>query len=107
MAPFLAPFLGAIWDRAWESGTNPHYLFGLHSADRLSARARAGGCSQSRNTIIHSAGRYSEEVVEFATESITSVKSCEKHSNSAQNSGKATDIRTNATDVETRINIVQ
>ncbi len=34
-----------------------------------------------------------------------SVKSCEKHSNSAQNSVK--DIRTNATDVETRKNIVQ
>ncbi len=40
-------------------------------------------------------------------ESITSVRSCEKPSNSAQNYGKATDIRTNATDVETRINIVQ
>ncbi len=45
--------------------------------------------------------------VEFAAESITSVKSCEKHSNSVQNSVKATDIRTNATDVETRKNIVQ
>ncbi len=39
-----------------------------------------------------------KKVVEFTTESITSVKSCEKHSNS--------DIRTNATDVETRKNIV-
>ncbi len=48
-----------------------------------------------------------KKVVEFTTESITSVKSCEKHSNSAQNSVKATDIRTNATDVETRKNIVQ
>ncbi len=44
-----------------------------------------------------------KKVVEFTTESITSVKSCEMHSNSV----KATDIRTNATDVETRRNIVQ
>ncbi len=44
-----------------------------------------------------------KKVVEFTAESITSVKSCEKHSNSV----KATDIRTNATDVETRRNIVQ
>ncbi len=48
-----------------------------------------------------------KEVVEFTVESITSVKSSEKHSNSAQNYVKATDIRTNATDVETRRNIVQ
>ncbi len=48
-----------------------------------------------------------KKVVEFTTESITSVKSCEKHSNSAQNYVKATDIRTNTTDVETSINIVQ
>ncbi len=40
-------------------------------------------------------------------ETITSVKSCEKHSNSAQNYVNATYIRTNATDVETRKNIVQ
>ncbi len=44
-----------------------------------------------------------KKVVEFTAESITSVKSCGKHSNSV----KATDIRTNATDVETRRNIVQ
>ncbi len=48
-----------------------------------------------------------KKVVEFAAESITSIKSCENNSNSAQNSVKATDIRTNATDVETRKNIVQ
>ncbi len=48
-----------------------------------------------------------KKVVEFSAESITSLKSYEKHSNSAQNSVKATDIRTNATDVETRKNIVQ
>ncbi len=48
-----------------------------------------------------------KKVVEFTTESITSVKACEKHSNSAQNYVKATDIRKNATDVETRRNIVQ
>ncbi len=35
------------------------------------------------------------------------VKYCEKHSNPAQDYVKATDIRTNATDVETRKNIVQ
>ncbi len=76
------------------------------ATDRLSARTGAAGCSRSRDTVIHSAGRYSE-IVEFTAESITSVKSCEKPSNSAQNYVKATDIRTNATDVETRINIVQ
>ncbi len=48
-----------------------------------------------------------KKAVEFTAESITSVKSCEKHSNLAQNYVKATDIRTNATDVETRRNIVQ
>ncbi len=46
------------------------------------------GCSRSRDTVIHSAGRYSEE----SRINNISVKSCEKHSNS--------DIRTNATDVE-------
>ncbi len=46
-----------------------------------------------------------KKVVEFTAESIISVKSCEKHS--AQNSVKATDIRTNATDEETRKTIVQ
>ncbi len=45
-----------------------------------------------------------KKVVEFTAESITS---CEKHSNSAQNSVKAVYIRTNATDVENRKNIVQ
>ncbi len=48
-----------------------------------------------------------KKVVEFTAESITSVKSCEKYLNSVQNSVKATDIRTNATDVETWKNIVQ
>ncbi len=54
--------------------------------------------------VIHSAGRYSEESsrIHSGINNI-SVKSCEKHSNSV----KATDIRTNATDVETRRNIVQ
>ncbi len=54
------------------------------------------------HTFMHSPGRYSEE----SSLNNISVKTCEKHSNSAQNSVKATDIRTNATDVETRINIV-
>ncbi len=40
---------------------NPRYWFGLRGADRLSARAGAAGCSQSRDIIIYSAGRYSEE----------------------------------------------
>ncbi len=70
---------------------------------RLSARTDAAGCSRSRDTVIHGAGRYSEE----SRLNNISVKSCEKHSNSAQNYVKTTDIRTNATDVETRINIVQ
>ncbi len=43
------------------------------------------------------------KVVKFVAESITFVKSCEKHLNSV----KATDIRTHATDVETRKNIIQ
>ncbi len=73
------------------------------ATDRLSARTGAAGCSRSRHTVIHSAGRYSEE----SRINNISVKSCEKHSNSAQNYVKTTDIRTNATDVETRINIVQ
>ncbi len=51
--------------------TNPRYSFGRYSADCLSARTGAAGCSRSHDTVIHSAGRYSE-VVEFATESITS-----------------------------------
>ncbi len=71
--------------------------------DRLSAQAGAAGCSRSRDTVIYSAGRYSEE----SRINNISVKSCEKHSNSAQNYVKATDIRTNATDVETRRKIVQ
>ncbi len=74
----------------------------------LSTRAGAADCSRSRDTVIHSAGRYSEESsrIHHRINNI-SVKSCEKHSNSAQNSVKATDIRSNATDVETRKNIVQ
>ncbi len=52
--------------------------------------------------------RYSEEGSQIHRRiNNISVKSCEMHSNSAQNSVKATDIRTNATDVETRKNIVQ
>ncbi len=71
---------------------------------RLSARTGAAGCFRSHDTVIHSAGRYSEESsrIHRGINNI-SVKSCEKHSNS----DKATDIRTNATDVETRRNIVQ
>jgi len=58
----------------------------------------------SRDTYIHSAGRYSvKKEVKFATEATSLLK----HSNSAQNSVKAKDIRTNTTDVETRKNIVQ
>ncbi len=74
----------------------------------LSARAGATGCSRLRDTVIHSAGRYSKESSRIRRRiNNISVKSCEKHSNLAQNSVKATDIRTNATDVETRKNIVQ
>ncbi len=54
------------------------------ATDRLSARTGAAGCSRSRDTVIHSAGRYSEESSRIHC-GITniSVKSCEKHS--AQN----------------------
>ncbi len=76
--------------------------------DHLSARARAVGCSRARDTIIHSAGRYSEESCRIRRRiNKISVKSCEKHSISEQIYVKATDIRTNITDVETRKNIVQ
>ncbi len=97
-------FTRATSDKRTESGTNPRYSFGLYGADRLSARTGAAGCSRSRDTVIHSAGRYSEESsrIHRGINNI-SVKSCEKYSNSV----KATDIRTNATDVETRRNIVQ
>ncbi len=71
---------------------------------RLSARTGAAGCSRSRDTIIHSTRRYSEESSRISRRiDNISVKSCEKLSNYV----KATDIRTNATDVETRRNIVQ
>ncbi len=78
------------------------------ATDRLSARTGAVGCSRSRDTVIHSTGRYSEESrrIHRGINNI-SVRSCEKHSNSPQNSVKATDIRTNTTDVETRKYIVQ
>ncbi len=91
-----------------ESRTNLRYLFGLHGAECLSARAGAVGCSRSSDTVIHSAGRYSEESSRICRRiNNISVKSCEKkHSNSVENSVKATDIRTNA-DVESRKNIVQ
>ncbi len=65
-------FTRATLDKRTENGTNPRYSFGLHGADRLSARTGAMGCSRSRDTVIHSAGRYSE-VVKFTTESITSL----------------------------------
>ncbi len=75
---------------------------------RLSARTEAASCSRSRDKVIHSAGRYSEESsrIHRGINNI-SFKSCEKHSNSAQNYVKAIDTRTNATDMETRRNIVQ
>ncbi len=75
---------------------------------RLSARTGAAGCSRSRDTVIHSAGRYSEEssIISRRIHNI-SVRSCEKHSNSAHNYVKATDIRTNSTDVENRRNVIQ
>ncbi len=65
-----------------------------------SARAGAAGCSQSCNTVIHSAGRYSKERSRILRGiNNISVRSCEKNSNLVKNSIKATDIRTNATDV--------
>ncbi len=55
---------------------------GLHGADCLSARAGAAGFSQSRDSVIHSTGRYSEESsrIHHGINNI-SVKSCEWHSN--------------------------
>ncbi len=77
-------------------------------SDRLSARTGAAGCSRSRDTVIHSAGRYSEESSRISRRIHNiSVRSCEKHSNSAHNYVKATDIRTNSTDVENRRNVIQ
>ncbi len=70
--------------------------------------AQAAGCSRSRDIVMYSAGRYSEESSRIHSRiNNISVKSCEKHWNSAQNSVKAVYIRTNATDVENRKNIVQ
>ncbi len=70
------------------------YLLGLE---------RAAGCSRSRDTVKHSAGRYSEESSQiYSGFNNISVKSCEKRSNSTQNSVKATDTRINTTDVENR-----
>ncbi len=78
------------------------------ATDRLSARTGAAGCSRSRDTVIHSAGRYSEESSRISRRIHNiSVRSCEKHSNSAHNYVKATDIRTNSTDVENRRNVIQ
>ncbi len=72
-------------------------------ATRLGYTAQAiymlGPAALDLTTLLYSAGTYSEE----SRINNISVKSCEKHSNSV----KATDIRTNATDVETRRNIVQ
>ncbi len=73
------------------------YLFGLEPRAALD-----------HATVIHSAGRYSEESSRIGRRiNSISVKFCEKHSNSVQNSVKATANRTNATNVETRKNIVQ
>ncbi len=89
------------WANGTENGTNPRYSFCLHCTDCLSARARATDCSRSHGlTVIHSAGRYSNLIRRRINNS--SVRSNEKHSNSTQNSVKATDIQINATDVETR-----
>ncbi len=78
------------------------------ATDRLSARTGAAGCSRSRDTVIHSAGRYSEESSRISRRIHNiSVRSCEKHSNSAHNYVKATDIRTNSTDVENGRNVIQ
>ncbi len=85
----------------WTSGTNPRLSFGLQTVYLLRPEPRA--LSRSRDTVINNAVRYSEESSRIRRRIHNiSVKSCEKHSNSAQNSVKATDIRTNATDVETR-----
>ncbi len=65
-----ARFTRAASDKRTESGTNPRYSFGLQTG--LSARTGTAGCSRSRDTVIHGAGRYSE-VVEFTAESITSL----------------------------------
>ncbi len=55
-----------------------------------------------------SLGDTGKKVVEFRHRiNNISVRSCEKYLNSAQNSVKATDTRTNTTDAETRKNIVQ
>ncbi len=67
-------FTRATLDKQTERGTNPHYLFGLHGADRLSARAGAAGCSRSRKTPLYtSLGDAVKKVVEFTAESITSL----------------------------------
>ncbi len=69
-----AQFTRATLDKQNKSGTNPRYSFRLRGADCLSARAGATGCSRSRDTVLHSAGRYSE--IHHRINNI-SVKSCE------------------------------
>ncbi len=98
-----ARFTRATSDKRTESGTNPRYM--AQTVYLLGPEPQA---ALDRATPLYTALRDTvKKVVEFTAESITSVKSCEKHSNLAQNSVKATDIRTNATGVETRKNIVQ
>ncbi len=96
-----ARFTTATLDKRTECGMNPH-SFGLHGPIYLlgpEPRAALGHA-----TPLYTALRDSEERsrIHRGINNI-SVKYREKHSNSV----KATDIRTNATDVETRRNIVQ
>ncbi len=78
------------------------------ATDRLSARTGAAAALDHATPLYTALGDTVKKVVELAAESITfSVRSCEKHSNSAHNYVKATDIRTNSTDVENRRNVIQ
>ncbi len=91
-----AQFTRATSDKQTESGTNPRYSFGLHGTVYLLG-------PEPRAALDHATPRYSEESSRIHSRiNNISVKSCEKHSNSAHNYIQATDIRINATDVETR-----
>ncbi len=103
MRSLHARFTRATLDKRTESGTNPRYSFGLQTVYLLGQAPRA---ALDHATPLYTAlGDTVKKVVELAAESITFLS--EKHSNSAHNYVKATDIRTNSTDVENRRNVIQ
>ncbi len=82
--------------------------FSVQKMEWTALRSLHARFTRATRAVIHSAGRYSEESSRISRRIHNiSVRSCEKHSNSPQNYVKATDIRTNSTDVENRRNVIQ